>query len=259
MKLKRIFFITTVLFTLLGCEKALDIFLGMPFQPKNISSEYTPGLNIFGILKAGLSYDTLNHFFEVQKLLHTSDTTEFIEINDAEIILEQITNNSNLITYQLTNYNEGNYTNSELNPDFGEQWSYICTYDTFTITSQTRIPNKPVLQLGSLVSTEKIISFTIQPDTTAFLYEVFYLNESDYVFERIIPNKDEPTHVDLSKHFKNLEGSNTLFVFAYDENYEKYITTSNIFYKPNAYRPRYTSVEGGYGCFCSAASIKVEL
>ena len=80
MKLERKFFITTVLFALLGCEKAMDIFVGMPFQPKNISSEYTPGLNIFGILKAGPSYDTLNHFFEVQILLHPSDTTKFIEI-----------------------------------------------------------------------------------------------------------------------------------------------------------------------------------
>lgn len=259
MKLKKIFFITTALFTILGCEETFNFYVGIPFQPKNMSSEYTPGLNIFGILKAGPSYDTLNHFFEVQQLLHPSDTTEFIEINEAEIILEQIPYIGNLRTYQLTNYNEGNYTNSELNPDFGEQWNYVCTYDTFTITSHTRIPNKPTLQQGSLVVTEKSISFTVQPDTTAFLYEVFYFNESDYVFERIIPNKDEPTHVDLSIHFRDLEGSNNLFVFAYDENYEKYITTSNIFYKPNAYRPRFTAVEGGYGCFCSAASVKVEI
>jgi hypothetical protein len=259
MKLKIAFFITIVLLSIAGCEKALDFYVGMPFQPKNMSSEYTPGLNIYGILKAGPSYDTLNHFFEVQQLLRPSDTTKLIEINTAKIFLEQIPTEGRSRTYQLTNYNKGNYTSRELNPDYGERWYYICTYDTFKITGNTRIPEKPVLIKESLIVTEKSISFTIQPDTTAFLYEIFYFNESDYVFERIIPDKDEPTRIDLSINFKDLIGSNNLFVFAYDKNYEKYITTSNIFYKPNAYRPRYTTVEGGYGCFCSVSGIKIEI
>ncbi len=258
MKLKKVFLIIAVLLANMGCEEVIEFYAGIPFQPKAINSEYTPGLNIFGILKAGPSYDTLNHFFEVQQLLHLSDTAGII-INEAEIILEQISNIDSLSIYPLVNYNEGNYTNSELNPDFGEQWNYVCTYDIFTITSHTRIPNKPALLPGSMVATDNNITFTIQPDTTAFLYEVFYFNKSDYVFKRILPDNNEPTNVDLSIRFRDIEGSNQLFIFAYDKNYEKYISTSNIFYKPNAYRPRYTTVEGGYGCFCSTASIKLEL
>ena len=177
MKLKKIYFITPLLLTILGCEEIINFYVGIPLQPKNISSEYTPGLNVFGILKAGASYDTLNHFFEVQQLLHLSDT-DWIEINEAEITLEQITNVDSLRFYPLSNYNEGNYTNSELNPDFGEQWNYVCIYDTFIITSHTRIPNKPALRQGSLISTENNITFTLLADSTAFLYEVIYFNES---------------------------------------------------------------------------------
>ena len=258
MKLKQAFYITIVLLTLMGCEEIAEFYVGMPFQPKNINSEYSPGLNVFGILKAGPSYDTLNHFFEVQQLLRLSDTAS-MEINEAEIILEQITGPDSLCIFTLSNYNAGRYTSSDLNPDFGEQWNYVCMYDTFIITSSTRIPDQPVLQDGSLAATEQSIAFTLQPDTTAFLYEVYYFNESDFAFERILPARDEPTYVDLSIRFFDPEGNNQLFVFAYDKNYEKYISTSNIFYKPNAYRPRYTTVEGGYGCFCSAASIKLEL
>jgi hypothetical protein len=259
MKLRKALFIITTLVSVFGCEEAIDIYVGMPFQPKNINSEYTPGLNIFGILKVGPSYDTLNHFFEVQQLLHISDTNELAGINEANITLEQLSGNYIVSTYMLTNYNDGNYTNSEITPDFGEQWTYACTYDTFIVTSHTHIPNMPVLQQGSLVATEKNISFAIQPDTTAFIYEVFYFNKSDYVFERFIPSKYEPTPINLKINFRDIEGSNNLFIFAYDENYEKYITTSNTFYKPNAYRPRFTTVEGGYGCFCSAASIQIEM
>lgn len=256
MKLKETLIIVTMLVSVFSCEEALDIYVGMPFQPKNINAEYTPGLNVFGILKVGPSYDTLNHFFEVQQLLRISDTVGLAPINEAEITLEQIAGG---YQYTLTNYEDGRYTSSELNPDFGEQWNYTCTYDTFTVTSNTHIPNRPVLKQGSLVTTEKAISFTIQPDATAFLYEVYYINNFDYVFMRIVPREGEPTQVNLVINFSDAAGSNSLFVFAYDENYEKYITTSNIFYKPNAFRPRFTTVEGGYGCFCSAASIRVEL
>jgi hypothetical protein len=259
MKLKIAFLITIVLLPVTGCEKILDFYVGMPFQPKNINSVYVPGLNIFGILKTGSSYDTLNHFFEVQRLLNASDTTDLTEINDAKITLEQITDRGIRRTFHLENYDEGKYTSSELNTSSGEQWNYICTYDTFTVTSSTRIPDKPVLQTESLTVTEKNISFSIQPDTTAFLYEIFYLNKSDYVSERVIPDKNKLTNISLSIHFRDPEGNNNLFIFAYDKNYEKYITTSNIFYKPNAFRPRFTTVEGGYGCFCSAASIKIEI
>ena len=250
--------ISSLLFVFAGCERAFELYVGIPFQPININSEYEPGLNIFGILKAGPSYDTLNHFFEVQKLLPQSDTAVFFEINEAAINLRYFIDNESPELYLLHNYGGGYYTNNEINPDFGELWSYECEYDSFLVKSQTRIPNEPHLQESSMKTSENTLSFFIQPDSTAFLYEVYYFNESDFIFKRIIPIEDNPTEVILNIKPDEKAGSK-LFVFAYDKNYERYISTSNIFYKPNAYRPKYSSVEGGYGCFCSTASIQIEL
>ncbi len=247
-----------LIFLFSGCEKAFDIYIGMPLQPKSINSEFVPGLNIFGILKAGPSYDSLNHFFEVQRLLAPSDSLELIDINEAEIYLEFLSGSASQESYSLYNYGDGYYSNDEISPNFGEVWTYECSFDTFHITSTTLIPNEPQLVEGSLKKSVTNLNFMIQADSTAYLYEVFYFNETDFVFERINPFGDDPTKVNLSLKSGLTVGS-ILFVFAYDKNYEKYISTSNIFYKPNAFRPRYTSVEGGYGCFCSTASLQVIL
>ncbi|HCC31031.1 MAG TPA: hypothetical protein DEQ03_13450 [Marinilabiliales bacterium] len=45
-----------------GCQKAFEAYLGLPMQPENINAVFEPGLNIFGIIKAGPSLDTINHF-----------------------------------------------------------------------------------------------------------------------------------------------------------------------------------------------------
>jgi len=235
-----------------ACEKALDVYVGIPFQPKNINSEYKPGLNIFGILKTGPSLDTTNHFFEVQKLIHVFDTSEILEIDGAEINLQQIGLPDIRMELRLDNIGDGRYTNQDIELQTGEIWTYECKYDTFHIRSQTRIPEKPEIQDGSLKILSEKISFNIKPDTTAYLYEVYLINDLDFHFERIIGSNENDLRLEFE--FEAKEVGNLLYIFAFDKNYEKYISSSNIFYKPNAFRPRFTSVEGGYGCFCSSSS-----
>jgi len=40
----------------------------------------------------------------------------------------------------------------------------------------------------------------------------------------------------------------------YDKNMVEYITTSNTFFKPNAFRPAFSTVDGGYGTFGAISS-----
>jgi len=42
-----------------------------------------------------------------------------------------------------------------------------------------------------------------------------------------------------------------LTVYAYDKNLSEYLTAANLFIKPNTYRPPFTTVQNGYGCFGS--------
>jgi len=245
--------------TFAGCEKMFEIYMGVPLQPKNINSEYVPGLNIFGMLKAGPTYDTLNHYFEVEQIIYVFDTTTIISIDSAIIELARHQDNGSETKYTLMPYGEGKYTNPFLDAKPGDVWNYQCIYDTFNITSQTLIPNEPQIKEGSLKVTNSNLSFVINTDPTAFMYDVFYIDEMGFYTKRIVPQQGINTEVSFDINFSSNSQINQLFVYAYDKNYEEYITTSNIFFKPNAFRPRFTTVEGGWGCFCSASSLMVDL
>ncbi len=80
-----------------------------------------------------------------------------------------------------------------------------------------------------------------------------------YALKRIVPNNIGNTDVQLKIEYNASGAINLLYVIAYDINYERYVTTSNIFFKPNAFRPRFTTVDGGYGCFGSLNSLEIDL
>lgn len=251
-RILQISLILSIFITFTGCEKALEAYLGFPLQPKNIDAEFTPGLNIFGMLKAGPSLDTLNHIFEVQLMQHVTDTDALKIIYDANIKLTRLRANLPPMEYDLYSLENGDYTNPFLNPQAGDIWNYTCVYDTFLITSQTRIPNEPQIDPNSVKFSDGNIQLTLLPDTSAFMYDVYFIYLQDVSFKRIIPQAGTSTEVTLPLNSNNKGLSGDLFVVAYDANYEKYVTTSNTFFKPNAFRPRFSTVDGGYGCFGSA-------
>ncbi len=257
--MKRINKITIILacaLTLFSCQKSLEVYMGLPLQPKNINSEYEPGLNIFGILKTGETLDTVNHYFEVHQLLYVFDTVSNVIVDYANISLKCINNNTEK-KYLLNYVEQGRYHNPVINPKPGDKWEYQCIADTFVVTSVTVIPNKPVIEQGSLQITGNSVSFNIRPDSTAFIYDVYYINNNSFVTNRISATNG----IAASVFFNNIatNGQSVIYVIAYDLNFEKYNTGSNTFFKPNAYRPKYTTVNGGYGCFCSASITKLVL
>lgn len=247
------FVIFSLGFLLSSCEKVFEAYVGLPLQPDNINSVYLPGLNVFGVLKAGPIIDTSNHFFEVQYIIHVFDTID-ISIYDAEISLQ---NDSN--TYSLTHFGDGLYVNSELAPMPGEEWNYSCVYDTFEVTSQTIIPNTPVVKESTIVVKNGSLAFNIDYDASAYMYDVYYIDEYSYASKRIVPANGKNIEVQLDIKYNESSAISLMYVIAYDRKYEQYISTSNIFFKPNAFRPRFTCVDGGYGCFGSLCSLEIDL
>ncbi|MGE4288171.1 MAG: hypothetical protein AB7E36_05740 [Salinivirgaceae bacterium] len=255
---RKIFIGTVLLFYLNGCQKALEAYLGFPMQPENIDAEFVPGLNVFGLIKAGPSMDTLNHFFEVHRILHVFDTAATMTVDEATIELTRHRDGNPSIDYQLRSIANGRYTSPFITTKAGDYWEYRCSYDTFLITATTRVPNQPKIMDGSLSFAENQLVFTIEPDTMAYMYDIYYLSSDDFVFQRKIPQQAIPTEVILDiKQVANTAGG-LLYVIAYDANYERYHTTANTFFKPNAFRPRFSTVNGGYGCFGSAHIMELQ-
>lgn len=252
-----IFVSVLVLVFFSACQKTLEIYIGLPLQPKNINAIYEPGLNVFGILKAGETLDTINHYFEVQTVPEIFDTTSNLNIFDAQITLTQ--NRDALNSYNLFHIGEGRYFHYGIDPKPGDIWEYHCVYDTFDITSTSIVPNMPFIIPESLKQRSSNISFLIKYDSTAFMYDVYYVDQFSYALQRIVPEAERDNNVSLDINTSKKSEFNLLYVIAYDKNYEEYVTTSNIFFKPNAYRPRFTTVNNGFGCFGSLTSLKLDL
>ena len=198
--------------------------------------------------------DTSNQFFEVHYLPHVFDTTSSFSINDADITLQSDSN-----YYNLDLVGEGLYFNLEIAPVPGQEWNYTCIYDTFEVTSQTIIPNMPVVSESTIEINDGSIKFSIDYDASAFMYDVYFIDEYSLITKRIVPEYGNDIEVQLDIEYNESSAVNLLYVIAYDQKYEQYITTSNIIFKPNAYRPRFTTVDGGYGCFGSLTSLEIDL
>lgn len=240
--------------SLFGCEKMLEAYVGLPLQPENVNGEYEPGLNVFGLLKAGSIMDTLNHYFEVHYIPHVFDTMSNISIEDAQITLE-----NDFQTFELEHAGDGIYFNRGIVPVPGQAWNYTCTHDTFIVSSITIVPNMPVVEESSIGISNKSLNFLVNYDTSVYMYDVYYVDETSFVRKRLVPAPGQDTEIQLDIAYNGSSEFNLLYVIAYDKQYEQYVTTSNIFFKPNAFRPRYTTVDGGYGCIGSLSSLEIDL
>ncbi|MCF8358385.1 MAG: hypothetical protein K9H26_06475 [Prolixibacteraceae bacterium] len=249
--------ILAVTFLLHGCVEIGEYYVGLNMQPE--IEGFEPGLNVYGVIKAGPTFDTINHFFEVERLLNILGTFDSMNVSNANITLSRKLITGETTDYKLAYHGDGRYFNEEIIAAPGEKWDYTCTYDTFYVRSSCIIPNTPKLMGEVNVSTGNSVSFTLEADTTAFMYLVYLLSDEAVFTERKIPVKDEATTFELAPDWNPVEVSTLLFVFAYDQNLEKYTTTSNIFFKPNAYRPPYSTVEGGYGTFGAISSAMFEV
>jgi hypothetical protein len=242
---------------LLGCQKIGEFYAGMYLQPDLSDENFQPGLNIYGVLKTGDNFDTLNHYFEVQELLFIKDSFDSINIENAEISVTRIDIEGLETIYRLNHFRDGIYLNENIKTAAGDRWSYRCTYDTFIVTANCTIPNLPRLKRNAEKKDGNTIQFTVLSDSTARMYDVYLLNGDKFFFKKSVPVKNVDSEFILQPEWDTNTGTNIVFIFAYDSNLEKYYTTSNTFFKPNAFRPSFSTVMGGYGTFGGISSTMV--
>jgi hypothetical protein len=257
--MKNLFLIILIVVLFSGCQQVGEFYAGMVFQPKLSRDDFNPGLNVYGVLKTGDGFDTLNQYFEVEKIVFIKDIFDSIYVDRAEITLTRYPVGGSEKVYRLNHLSDGVYLNTEIITAPGDRWLYKCSYDTFEVTAACTIPNIPVLKIAPEIMGDHSIQFTVQSDSSACMYDVYLLNGENFFFAKKVPLKGVDTDFNLNPEWDTTAGTNLIFIFAYDENLEKYYTTSNTFFKPNAFRPSFSTVNGGYGTFGGISSNMVQL
>lgn len=245
-------FFSIVLFS--GCEKLTEYYLGLNKQPNISHDDFLPGLNVFGVLNYGPSLDSVNHHFEVQRMMFVRENIDSSEISDAKIQLIRKTLQNEVFEYTLDTIGAGVYSNSEIVTAPSDEWSFRCTYDTFSVVSQCVIPNVPVVT-SLKIANNRNLNVVLAADTSSYLYYFYLVGNNDVVTSKLIPQRGYVTETTLLAGWDMSNTPSVLFIFACDKNLETYYTTSNTFFKPNAFREPYTTVDGGYGTFGAMSSI----
>ncbi|MDA3930681.1 MAG: hypothetical protein PF541_17170 [Prolixibacteraceae bacterium] len=253
-----LFLLLGVTFMFASCTKIAEYYIGLNMQPDMENSPFTPGLNVFGVLKTGPDYDTVNHYFEVQEMVDIMNWTDSFRIQNASIYLTRTTLENEQFNYNPIHQHDGIYIDKQIESLPGDRWTFICEYDTFSVHSSCIVPNTPELIGDIIYSAENGYSFTLKADETAFMYLVYIINNENFHFEQLVPDVNENTKFSVLPEWDLTDNTSVVYIFAYDKNLREYITTSNTLYKPNAYRPKYSTVDGGYGTF-GAMSSSVEI
>jgi len=253
--------VTILLISLLfvGCGDVAEYYVGLKTQPDISKEDIQPGLNVYGILKSGPSFDTLNHYFEVQQIKFIWDSFDSICVDQANIVLKRDPIVGETEQYTLNCLRECAYFNENIVTAPGDCWQYVCNYDTFSVTASCIIPNQPVVSNVLVNNESNTIELSVQSDSTAFMYDVYVLSGENYSTEKKLPTKGGDTEFSIRLQWSVADKPIAIFVFAYDQNLEKYYTTSNTFFKPNAYRPYFTTVDGGFGTFGAVSSTYLQL
>ncbi|MFA9388676.1 MAG: hypothetical protein ACERKD_02635 [Prolixibacteraceae bacterium] len=238
-----------VVFT--GCVKIGEYYVGLNMQPDLTDSPFEPGLNVFGVLKCGSDFDTINYHFEVQNMLDLQDWSTGLEVPDAQIQLTRISSSNEALNYDLSFVEGAGYKNNSIETLPGDRWEYRCMKDSFEVTSSCIVPNLPIIDQSTVEGKE--VKIIIEADSTQFLYLVYVFQGDNVYSEFKVPQPNLTTELFISPEWEITSSPVQVYVCAYDRQLREYQTTSNTFFKPNAFRPSFSTVNGGYGTFGAIA------
>ena len=91
------------------------------------------------------------------------------------------------------------------------------------------------------------------------MYMIYVLSGDKFSIEQLLPETINNTSVTIKPEWQIEENPVSVFIFAYDRNLREYYTTSNTFFKPNAYRLSFSTVNGGFGTFGAVSSAVINL
>jgi hypothetical protein len=255
--MKRYFYITIILVSLIACKETTDFYLGIPLQPKFEENSYTPGLNIFGVLRSDSTGNYNNSFIEIQKVMPALGNNDSIEVDTVLVNIENISGTSPYFSYgfKLTNgdstFKKSNYRPvTPFDPKPGDIYAIVCEYpDLPVLRATTIIPNKAEILFESYFTTNEFLSFEILSDSTFFMLDVYlYSGGTIILSSRYATENNANTLIEMSVNGTSVD---SVIIFSYDYNMAKYYLTSNTSLNFNKYRNSYSTVENGYGVFGS--------
>jgi hypothetical protein len=252
-----------LIFTSCSEDFLFDFLLGP--QPRFIGNEeYIPGLNILGIIRPdSLDSKSLSYILVEKVIPAVSNVPDSFNVIDARVmvyrIMDDIAVDSFEFYYDTTQLFPSIYRPQNLQPRAGDTYYVRCTREGLPeVTATTTVPDVPVIENDNVVISENSIRFTIVSHPSAAMYDVVLLSGSYFNSARLLQSTDGNTPVEIS-YSGNLGPDSWILIYAYDTNLSDYLTSPNIFIKPNTYRPFFTTVNGGYGCFGSMNLLIKEL
>ncbi|NQT63908.1 MAG: DUF4249 family protein [Candidatus Marinimicrobia bacterium] len=220
-----------------------------------VETEFEPGLNIMGVLRADDQAGT--SFININRALTTEEIySDSIENFSPQINYAKVSSIDSGADYQFVRSEDtsdwGSYFDTTLSVGASEVYDLEISAPGFpTLTGHTIIPNKPQLVANSLLIGSDKVSFQIQHHGSAFEYKL-YLFFAASVLDKVV----KPTNgniIEVEWNFPTSNGSPLyLGLTALDENLTRY-GNSPISFIPNTYHPDGSTVSGGYGCFGSVA------
>lgn len=243
------------MFLICNCENPIT---GYGPQPAFIDKqEHEPMLNIFGILRPGSKNDKPRSFVHLEGTFSvTSEFPDSFDVIDAKVTLYSY--NENLIVdstnFIYTNFNsifaDYEYRSEKFYPLAQKTYAIICKKEGYpTLTSKTTMPNIPYIIENSLIINNNQISFIIERDSLAALYDVYLQVGQFEYYKRIL--RPEMGNIPVTLDFDQYTGKEgNLSIHAYDLKLSEYIT-STVIIKPNTYHSSYSTVDDGYGSFGS--------
>ena len=232
-----------------------------PMPTEIVETEFVPGLNILGVLRADDQAGT--SFINVNRALTTEEIySDSIENFPPEVNYVKISSSTSGAEYLFIRGEDssdwGDYRDTSLNVMAGGAFNLEIVAPGFPIlTGSTMIPNKPQIVTNSLALDMNNLTFQIQHHTSAFEYKL-YLFFPGAVLEKVV----KPTNGNMIEVDWDFSTSNglplNLGLTALDENLTRY-GNSPISIIPNTYHPDGSTVRGGYGCFGSVAVSIIEL
>lgn len=258
MKLLKCIVVLVLFLSVVSCKETVDIYLGVPLQPKLEESNYVPGLNIIGVLRPDFNDSISNSFVHVQEIAPAINNYPEFTI-DSMLVENAIVNVSDtdgeLFAFAFTDHGSL-FDTKQYRPSksfeviAGSMYEISCIYEELPeLTSQTTIPYKPELVTESIEINKSRLTFDIVLDSTAFMYEIYAFKSENVIgYSRVIPTHTEATLIEVALSNNKPD---SIFIYAYDFNLATYNATSNTSLNFNKYRKTYGNVEGGYGVFGS--------
>ncbi len=249
--------VLVLLGTLLTCD--------LPHEPgpmpgNIIDTEFVPGLNILGVLRADNVRGSSQ--FHIGRALTTEEIYAFdvdYIVNDALVrVIDQSTNIEYLFSHTQDSLEFGIYRDSTFAPIPGHQYDLEISAPGFpTLTATTLIPESPEIVENSLIADQSSVSFQLVSTLNTYEYQIYLICEKSIIEQKITSSGslNQAVIFELQTEY----GLPEFILISANDQYLTSYSNSAISFLPNTYHADGSTVTNGYGVFGSVAITSLEL